>query len=188
MSVRINNTSLVSKNKKFCGICKAVGKSEEEYSSHFTKSAPGPKGVVICPLILSSVCKCCSKQGHFADHCPKRAEIEHIQKKTTTINVEIRIKTKPNSSTAATISKYSGSNNRFHLLRDLEDDDVQQSEAVVVSSPAKKTFASVLASAPVKKPVSEMRAIPFSVIPKTNNQTRRSWVDMMDSDSEDEDE
>jgi hypothetical protein len=176
MSVRINNTSLVSKNKKFCGICKAVGKSEEEYSSHFTKSAPGPKGVVICPLILSSVCKCCSKQGHFADHCPKRKPI----------NVEIRIKSKPNSSvTASTISKSSGSNNMFHLLRDL-DDDVQQSEPVV-TGPAKKTFASVLASAPIKKPVSlsvsEVRSIHF--LP---NKPRRSWVDMMDSDSEDEDE
>jgi hypothetical protein len=176
MSVRINNASLVSKNKKFCGICKAVGKSEEEYSSHFTKSAPGPKGVVICPLILSSVCKCCSKQGHFADHCPKRKPI----------NVEIRIKSKPNSSTAA---KSSGSNNMFHLLRDLEDDDVQSEP--VVTGPAKKTFASVLASAPppMKKHVSvsvsssEVRSIPF--LP---NKPRRSWVDMMDSDSDDEDE
>ena len=194
----MNNASLAAKNKKFCGICKAVGKSEEEYSSHFTKSAPGPKGVVTCPLILSSVCKCCSKQGHFADHCPKRAEIEHIQKKAKTINVEIRIKSKPNSSVSATatatISKSSvSSNNRFHLLRDLDDDDVQQSEHVIVSSPAKKTFASVLASAPcapIKKPVSEILPVPvklttmFPVIPKT----RRSWVDMMDSDSEDEDD
>jgi len=188
MSVRINNSSLVSKNNKFCGICKAVGKSEEEYSSHFTKSEPGPKGVVICPLILSSVCKCCSKQGHFADHCPKRDTNASDKKKVNakTVHLEIRIKPKPNSSTAA---KSSGSNNRFLLLRDLDDDDVQQSEPVV-TGPAKKTFASVLASAPspMKKHVSvsvsssEVRSIPF--LP---NKPRRSWVDMMDSDS-DEDE
>lgn len=208
MNLHKSNTSAAAASattayqKKFCGICKAVGKSEEEYTSHFTKSAPGPKGVVICPIILSSVCKCCSKQGHFADHCPKRAEIDFAQKKANAkpSNVAVVVRVKSDSVASSSVNKSSMSVvNRFTLLRDLEDDTEP-----VLSTPAKKTFASILASppcAPVKKsacseivslrpsvPVSVKLITVLPVIPKAN-QTRRSWADTTDSDSgEDEDD
>ena len=198
MNMNKSNTS-AAYQKKFCGICKAVGKSEEEYSSHFTKSAPGPKGVVTCPVILSSVCKCCFKQGHFADHCPKRA----VQNETNNANAKAK---KVINVTVTVNNNKSSMNvvNRYNILRDLEDDTEPEP---VISTPAKKTFASVLASppsAPVKKSacseivhnVPNVPTVPVSVklttvlplIPKAN-QTRRSWADTTDSDSgEDEDD
>lgn len=58
--------------KKYCGVCFKAGKSASEYESHFTKSTPGPKGIVTCPMIIMSQCKCCGKSGHFTDHCPNK--------------------------------------------------------------------------------------------------------------------
>lgn len=56
-------------NKKYCGVCHKAGKPAAEYESHYTKSLPGPKGIVTCPMILASVCKRCGQSGHFSDHC-----------------------------------------------------------------------------------------------------------------------
>jgi len=62
---RSENTS----EKKYCGVCHKAGKSEKEYTNHFTKSSPGPSGVVICPTILTNHCRRCNGYGHFSDHC-----------------------------------------------------------------------------------------------------------------------
>ena len=56
-------------NNKFCGVCKNIGKSEAEYTSHYTKSVPGSKGIVVCPTILHNKCNKCQQIGHFPDHC-----------------------------------------------------------------------------------------------------------------------
>jgi hypothetical protein len=61
----------VSKKTAFCAVCQKAGKSEKEYTSHFTKSKPGEGGVVTCPTILNSVCTYCREKGHFKSACPK---------------------------------------------------------------------------------------------------------------------
>ena len=184
--------------KKFCGLCKATGKSEQEYTSHFTKSVPGPKGVATCPLILSSICKCCSEQGHFADHCPKRADINRIEKKCKMINIEITKNKKKIVS-----QNNSASTNRFSILMEQEEEDTEPEPVVVVlATPAKKTFASVLASAPcapMKKPQPQMSSVKSMVSPvkmaklvaisDMMKQTRCSWADeTTDSEGDDEEE
>jgi hypothetical protein len=189
--------------KPFCGVCKKAGKSEQEYTSHYTKSRPGPNGVTTCPLIMAAICKCCFTQGHFADHCSKRA-VKDDRSKSKTLNIRVEIngsggKKRGSGSTSA-------SENRFNVLRDLEDDDPV---VVTVTTPAKKTFASVLASppcAPTKKPLSRSEGllvenvvlpVKMAKLPELspcltrlccNNTTRRSWADTTDSDMEDEDE
>jgi len=60
----------VAKGKAFCAVCKNAGKSEYEYTNHYTKSVPGPTGVVVCPTILSAECSYCHKTGHFKNACP----------------------------------------------------------------------------------------------------------------------
>jgi hypothetical protein len=67
----LSNTkqNVVTKNKKYCGVCHKAGKPATEYESHYTRSIPGPNGVITCPIILSAVCKTCGKSGHFSDHC-----------------------------------------------------------------------------------------------------------------------
>ena len=64
---RTNNT----KSSKFCKFCKHAGKSHSEYTSHYPKDQPGPKGKVICPTILSTECSYCHVIGHAKNHCPK---------------------------------------------------------------------------------------------------------------------
>jgi hypothetical protein len=84
----INNKRTFNKyeqeQKKFCSVCKKAGKSEREYTSHYTKSVPGPKGIPTCPIILSSECTFCHQKGHWAseDHCPALIEKKRMQKIT----------------------------------------------------------------------------------------------------------
>jgi len=88
-SVRVNNLgyprSSAAANKvavkKFCGVCKNAGLSESAYTSHFTKSVPGPKGIVTCPTILANECSLCYERGHFKSACPKLAEKARIDKR-----------------------------------------------------------------------------------------------------------
>ena len=177
-------------DKKFCGVCKKAGKSEEEYTSHFTKSVPGPKGIPTCPLILSSVCKCCFIRGHFADHCPKRILVEKkasVTASTTAVTATIKLRIGKKSIEA------SSSKNRFDLLRDLEDDEVDP-VIVVSTTPAKKTFASVLASppcAPMKNTTTPSIQAKITITSPVKMdrllKPRRSWADT-DSDTEEEDE
>jgi hypothetical protein len=67
--------------KKFCGVCKNAGLPESDYTSHFTKSVPGPKGIVTCPTILANECSICYEHGHFRSACPKLAEKVKIDKR-----------------------------------------------------------------------------------------------------------
>ena len=58
-----------SHTSKYCDVCYGVGKSFEEYTSHYVKSKVGPEGVVTCPTILNSICSYCKTKGHFKSAC-----------------------------------------------------------------------------------------------------------------------
>lgn len=55
----------------FCAFCHAKGLPEAEFTSHFVKDAPGPKGKVCCPELLKNECGYCHEKGHTPNHCPK---------------------------------------------------------------------------------------------------------------------
>jgi hypothetical protein len=57
--------------KPFCKVCKDAGKPESEYTSHFVKDIPGPKGKVVCPTLLSQACRICNETGHTSSYCSK---------------------------------------------------------------------------------------------------------------------
>jgi hypothetical protein len=88
MSARVNNRDF-SRNKyaaektvkKYCGVCHKAGLTEKEYTSHFTKSTPGEKGIVICPTILNNECSFCYQKGHFKTACPAIADRQRMEKK-----------------------------------------------------------------------------------------------------------
>lgn len=63
--IATKNTT-AAKRTPYCDTCYRKGLSEKEYTSHYTKSEPGPRGVVVCPTILNSVCKACGMKGHWA--------------------------------------------------------------------------------------------------------------------------
>ena len=57
--------------KPFCKVCQDAGKPESEYTSHFVKDEPGPKGKVVCPTLLSQACRICNETGHTSSYCTK---------------------------------------------------------------------------------------------------------------------
>lgn len=69
----------------FCAVCKAAGKSEQEYTSHFVRESRDQNARVVCPVLLKTVCRYCKKTGHTKSHCKqlkaRNDEREH-QKKT----------------------------------------------------------------------------------------------------------
>lgn len=58
-------------NNKCCTFCKNSGRSRVEYTSHYTKSSPGPEGIVVCPVLLNTECTYCHDLGHLKSRCPK---------------------------------------------------------------------------------------------------------------------
>jgi len=58
-------------NGPFCSTCHKAGLPIAEYTNHWTKSSPGPEGVVICPTILNTQCGYCHDLGHWTKFCPK---------------------------------------------------------------------------------------------------------------------
>ena len=52
--------------RPLCKVCKDAGKSEQVFTSHFTKNRDGK---VTCPTLLAIKCRRCSKAGHTASYC-----------------------------------------------------------------------------------------------------------------------
>jgi hypothetical protein len=69
--IATKNTT-AAKRTPYCDTCYRKGLSEKEYTSHYTKSEPGPRGVVVCPTILNADCRACGMKGHWASEkfCP----------------------------------------------------------------------------------------------------------------------
>ena len=146
MSCRVNrNSTSNSEVKKFCGVCQKAGLSEREYTSHFTKSSPGPQGIVTCPTILNNECRICFQFGHFKSACPVLAEKERLQKKSDMQERRTNFKKQP-------IATLPIKDNRggFSALFDSNSDSDSESDMIVVSG-AKRTFAQ--ASKPLNKPI-----------------------------------
>jgi len=72
MSARPN----IRKAKPYCKVCHDSGLSEAKYTSHFVRDKPGSDGVVVCPTILSMVCRYCGESGHTSSRCQKLAREE----------------------------------------------------------------------------------------------------------------
>jgi hypothetical protein len=171
MSSRVNTTrsSAVSNVavKKFCGVCKNAGLSESAYTSHYTKSVPGPQGIVICPTILANECSFCYERGHFKSACPKLAEKEKMQKRVT-------IQEKPQYKKKSEQPNIPVSRGGFSALADSDSDSDTVDRTIgkkrkieepikeawpllsgtqpATVKPEKPTFASIIAApAPVKK-------------------------------------
>ncbi len=66
----------MSKNKQvknktpFCKICFDFNRPEKDYTSHWVKDKPGPDGKVTCPYLLNMECRYCHEKGHLLSNCP----------------------------------------------------------------------------------------------------------------------
>ena len=68
-------------NLAYCKVCHDAGKSEAEYRSHFIRETADPKSKVVCPTLLSLVCKFCFKNGHTVKYCQAIKEREKNEKR-----------------------------------------------------------------------------------------------------------
>jgi len=70
--------------KKYCSVCHKKGLSESVYTSHYTKTQPGDKGIVVCPTILAAKCNYCGENGHWANinYCAAMKYDEKIRAKS----------------------------------------------------------------------------------------------------------
>lgn len=109
------------KNSAWCTVCKAVGRPESEYTSHFVKDKPGPEGVVVCEYLLSMTCRYCKKTGHTPKHCHvlKRRNKHHQKHKVDKRKKIESFVTKPSS----VVLKTCDTLNAFELLSQESGDD-----------------------------------------------------------------
>ena len=216
MSVRSNNQFARNKYssektvKKFCGVCHKAGLSERDYTSHYTKSTPGPQGIVICLTILNNECSFCFQLGHFKSACPAIAAKEKHLKKLAS---EERRSTTAAATTAATTVKKSSAINRYDALRDDSDEEIAPvcgkrkntvADAIIVGpkpvdvkpmDTTKPSFAAMLAreapkpvvvEEPIETHFTVMRTNSFAVAtPLTvSRRNNSSWLDMSDDEEE----
>ena len=186
-------------NKKYCGVCHKAGKPASEYESHYTRSVPGPTGVVTCPIILSAVCNSCGKSGHFSDHCNVKKRVSNNQNQNQNLIANISNKNK---------NKKISNTNLFSAL-DFEEDvlpvhtikkNINLKDEIKTLAPNGISFADMLLK-PKPVPVKQISAVPLQKnIESTNNiskmlfaekilsqRNRTSWLDS-DSESECEDD
>jgi hypothetical protein len=65
----------------FCKVCKDAGKSESEYTSHWTRESADPSSKVVCPTLLNQNCRFCHELGHTTKYCPKLLEKQKQEKR-----------------------------------------------------------------------------------------------------------
>ena len=65
-NTRKHNSSM----KPFCKVCKDFGKPDSVFTSHFVRQTINPNSPVTCPTILNNICQFCGEKGHFISSCP----------------------------------------------------------------------------------------------------------------------
>ena len=168
----------------FCKVCFEAGKEESVYKSHFVRSSRDAKSKVVRPTLLSTKCNYCKEAGHTIKYCLVLKKKEKMTRRLSRSSFVIEKKDMA--------MKKEKKNNMFDSLYDSEEEEEEEEIsskgvlsgwAAVVAKPAQR-----VASLPIK--AEECVAIaPASASMKTNVSVRvtKSWCEMMDEDS-DEDE
>ena len=71
----------MASSKMCCVFCKAMGKPETEWNTHWVKDTLGPDAKVVCPALLSNECGYCHATGHTPKFCPVLAAKKERQAK-----------------------------------------------------------------------------------------------------------
>ena len=204
MSQRNNTKQQV---KPFCKVCFDAGKPEAEYTTHFVKSEPGPKGVVVCLTLLLQPCTYCYTAGHTVSYCTVLKKDKKL--KAYRVRVE-RSQEFVKEPTKKVVNK--NRSNAFSMLIEDSDEEecapaakpVEEYPSLTSAKPRSVTFAlphsyaamasasasatassATVASAAVAVPI-EADARP-TVLRKIVV-ARRSWADWSDSDDDDDEE
>ena len=58
-----------SNKSKFCKVCFDLGKTKEEYESHYVRATPDANAKITCPALLALECTYCRTPGHTVKYC-----------------------------------------------------------------------------------------------------------------------
>ena len=185
-SKSINKSQINTARKPCCKVCQDAGKPENVYLSHYVKDL---NGNVTCPTLLSQECRYCHKNGHTTSHCSalkKQKEQEENMKKPPL---------SPQKKESVAPKKV----NVFAYLEMNSDDDESDKEQEQFphlvaaqpkdpfekekNTPKKFSYASIAAK-PEKK--SEVKV--KKVWPVLASGQKKSWIQMEDEGSSDEEE
>ena len=161
--------------KKHCGVCQKAGRSESEYTSHYTKSVPGPQGVVICPTILNNECSYCYERGHFKSACPQLAAKEKMQNRST--YQEKSLQSKPKKSELPVIPVSRGGFSALAASDSDSDEDrpIGKKRKIDTPAPVKEAWPALATNtaAPVKPEKPSFAAVISAPAPVKKEDTSR---------------
>uniref|UniRef100_A0A6C0LJG8 Nanos-type domain-containing protein n=1 Tax=viral metagenome TaxID=1070528 RepID=A0A6C0LJG8_9ZZZZ len=207
MSQRTNTKQQV---KPFCKVCFDAGKSEVEYTSHFVKSEPGLKGIVVCPTLLSQPCTYCYTKGHTVSYCT-------VLKKDKKLKADQARSARARQFVDETAKKPVNKNrsNVFNMLVEESDDEeecapvvkpVEEYPSLTSANKARSStvaptmphsYAAMAATAATAATATATAAVAIAVPIEAAKQTmvarkivveRRSWADWTDSDDDEDDD
>jgi len=142
--------------KPFCKVCFDAGKTEKEYTSHYVRSEPGPKGKVVCPTLLKQECTYCRSIGHT----PKFCSVLSVKNKTNELakrEMTKRAEQEKKEAEKIKMNTQKTPTNKFYALDmdDEEDEDTQkeQEQAVIKEKefPALKAATNIHTSTNIHK-------------------------------------
>ena len=198
MSQRNNTKQQV---KPYCKVCFDAGKTEAEYTTHFVKSEPGPKGVVVCLTLLSQPCTYCYTAGHTVSYCTVLKKDKKLKAYRVRLERSQEFVKEP---TKKVVNK--NRSNAFSMLIEDSDEEecapaakpVEEYPSLTSAKPRSVTFAlphsyAAMAGASASVASAAAVAVPIEADAKPTVQrkivvVRRSWADWSDSDDDDEEE
>ena len=190
MSSFANASANNASKKSFCKVCCDAGKSELEYTNHSVKNNTGK---VICLILLSQLCRYCSKKGHTVSYCPVMAKNKK-REMYLDLEKEKNVKSVKNDKKSTLKNKFqvfeSDSEEEVEEEEEEEQDDYEKVEVL-----NKITYASVCAavpSPPIKasllSPAVKSCSTTSSGIKPMLVNGQRAWADYSSDEDEDEDE
>jgi hypothetical protein len=201
-----------AKRTPYCDTCYRKGLSEKEYTSHYTKSEPGPRGVVVCPTILNTVCRACGLKGHWASE--KFCSVVRREAKEDRRYKERQERQERKEREEKMPAK---NQSRFAVLQDDEEEEVAVAPVAVASGPSwadmAKKPAVLVPKAEEPSPLTTLKFHTVYYDPKDTKyeplmtdaereayrileerkaagcfEKRRSWLDLSDDEEEEEED
>lgn len=165
---RVNKSSAVM-SKPFCKVCFDTGKPESLYTSHFVRETRDVNSRVVCPTLLSLVCRFCGRNGHTVSKCKKI--VNAPMKKNTDFNVVDRV----NRALDIMTVKSNLTNIFDNLSSDDDDDDFSTAEISSVSVGDLET----VSSCSVDDDVFPMLNSAFAKVPAVAWSGSKSYADIL---------
>lgn len=160
-----------------CKVCFDAGKPDTLYNSHFVRATPNKNSRVVCPTLLSTICRYCHKEGHTYSHCPRRLNDE-----SGSISSDNSVTTVESNSSNPT-KRMSKPTNVFSVLDSDSEDDTEtipSIETITYNHEKSSYLMAVLRPAPVISASEQAREV------FRGCKFNRNWADYSDSDSDEE--